>query len=239
MTKDDEPLALQAYEALAEAYAALVETKPHNAYYERPATLSILPDVKGKRVLDAGCGPGIYAELLVERGAEVIAIDASPKMIRFAGQRLGDRAEVRLADLGKPLDFLPDKSIDLVLSALTLDYVKDWEEVFNEFSRILRSSGWLIFSIQHPFAEYMTHPDGNYFEIEQVDYVWSGFGIKQRMPYYRRSISDIFQPLLAAGFFLDHLLEPRPTEQFRQVDPDDYATLIKRPGFMCIRARKP
>ncbi|WP_279387450.1 hypothetical protein [Rubrobacter taiwanensis] len=30
--------------------------------YERPATLSLLPDVAGKRVLDAGCGPGVYSE---------------------------------------------------------------------------------------------------------------------------------------------------------------------------------
>ena len=52
------PLALEAFEQLAEAYARLVDTKPHNAYYERPATLSLLPDVAGLRVLDAGCGPG-------------------------------------------------------------------------------------------------------------------------------------------------------------------------------------
>ena len=53
----DKPIALDAYETLAEAYAAVVDTKPHNAYYERPATLSLLPEVRGKRVLDAGCGP--------------------------------------------------------------------------------------------------------------------------------------------------------------------------------------
>ncbi len=36
----DKPIALDAYETLAAAYAAAVDTKPHNAYYERPATLS-------------------------------------------------------------------------------------------------------------------------------------------------------------------------------------------------------
>ena len=50
------PIAQAAYDEMAEAYAARIETKPHNAYYERPATLSLLPDVRGKRVLDAGCG---------------------------------------------------------------------------------------------------------------------------------------------------------------------------------------
>jgi len=54
MTRPDQPIALQAYEALADAYAAHIDTKPHNAYHERPATPSLLPDVKGLRVLDAG-----------------------------------------------------------------------------------------------------------------------------------------------------------------------------------------
>lgn len=46
----DKLIALDAYEALAEAYAAAIDTKPHNAYYERPATLSLLPEINGKRV---------------------------------------------------------------------------------------------------------------------------------------------------------------------------------------------
>jgi hypothetical protein len=40
----DQPIALDAYQALAEAYAAVIDTKPHNAYYERPATLSLMPE---------------------------------------------------------------------------------------------------------------------------------------------------------------------------------------------------
>ena len=54
---DEKPIALEAYEILAEAYASVVDTKPHNAYYERPATLSLLPEVRRKRVLDASA-PG-------------------------------------------------------------------------------------------------------------------------------------------------------------------------------------
>lgn len=57
----EKPIALDAYEALAERYAALVDSKAENAYCERPATLSLLPDIEGKRVLDAGCGPGSYS----------------------------------------------------------------------------------------------------------------------------------------------------------------------------------
>jgi 2-polyprenyl-3-methyl-5-hydroxy-6-metoxy-1,4-benzoquinol methylase len=94
----DKPVASDAYETLAEAYAAVIETKPHNAYCERPATLSLLPDVKNKRVLDARRGPGIYSEWLIKHGAEVVAVDASLKMVKLAKQRLGGAAEVRQAD---------------------------------------------------------------------------------------------------------------------------------------------
>ena len=61
-------VAYEAYGKLADEYAARVDTKPHNAYLEMPATLSIMPDVNGKRVLDAGCGTGRYTRWLLDHG---------------------------------------------------------------------------------------------------------------------------------------------------------------------------
>src|SRR5262245_24979906 len=101
----DKSIGEQNYEQFADRYAARVETKAHNAYYERPATLSLLPDVKGLRVLDAGCGPGIYAEWLVDHGASVVAIDVTPRMVELTRERVSSRADVRQADLTRPLDF--------------------------------------------------------------------------------------------------------------------------------------
>ena len=63
------PIAYDAYQRLADAYASRIDSKPHNAYYERPAMLAMWPDLRGKYVLDAGCGPGVYSEELVLRGA--------------------------------------------------------------------------------------------------------------------------------------------------------------------------
>ena len=235
----DKAIAFDAYETLAEVYAAQVETKPHNAYYERPATLSLLPEVRGRRVLDAGCGPGVYAAWLVERGAEVVAFDASKKMVRFARERLGARAEVLEADLGRPLDFLEDESFDLVLSALALDYVKDWAAVFGEFHRVLRPAGHLVFSVGHPFPDFFIyHNKGSYFQTELVSLEWRGFGVRVCVPSYRRPLSAAINPLLEAGFVLERLLEPVPTEEFRKKAPEDYEELSRRPGFLCIRARK-
>src|SRR5919199_1229271 len=151
----DKPVALEAYEVLAEAYASLIDTKPHNAYYERPATLSLLPEVRGKKVLDAACGPGVYSEWLLSHGAEVVSVDASPKMVELARRRLGEAADVRRADLSKPLTFLDSESFDIVLSPLTMEYVEDWHSTFREFYRVLRQGGYFILSVTHPFFDYL------------------------------------------------------------------------------------
>jgi SAM-dependent methyltransferase len=235
----EEPIALEAYRRLADAYAARIDTKAHNAFYDRPAVLSLLPPVKGRRVLDAGCGPGVYAERLVEQGAEVVGLDLCPRMVELARLRLGGKAAVIQADLGRPLDFLPPASFDLVLSPLVLDYIRDWEATFREFFRVLREPGHLVFSVGHPADEFHEHhPQGNYFEIEAVDFEWRGFGTPVRMPYYRRPLQAMLDPLLGAGFVLERLLEPRPVPQFRDQDPEDYDKLMRRPGFICFRARK-
>lgn len=234
----ERPNALDAYEALAERYAALVDSKPENAYYERPATLSLLPDVKEKRVLDAGCGPGSYSKWLMDHGAEVVAIDFSPKMVQLAKQRLGTRAEVRQADLSKSLDFLEDESFDLVLCPLVLDYIEDWESVFIEFYRILRESGLLVFSAGHPFMEFVLRSKWNYFATELVETGWTGFGLYVRMPSYRRPLSAMISPLARAGFVIEQILEPRPTKEYKHKDPEGYEKLFKQPGFLCVRARK-
>lgn len=233
------PIAFEAYQTLAEAYSAAAETKPHNALYERPATLSLLPDVSGKRVLDAGCGPGIYAEILVGRGATVFGIDASPNMIELAKKRVGDRAEFRIADLREPFAFLENGSFDVVLSPLVIDYVEDWYPLFHEYYRVLKSEGYFVFSVHHPFFEYIYYKVGNYFEKAVVSVRWKGFpGVEVDMRSYRRSLQDVIDPLVSAGFRLERLLEPRPVPEFEQADPKHFEELSKFPAFMCVSARK-
>jgi SAM-dependent methyltransferase len=236
---NETPIALGAYEILAKAYAASVETKPHNAFYDRPATLSLLPEIKGKKILDAGCGPGIYSEYLIKNGASVTAIDASPKMVELAKQRLGKTIDVRLADLSKPLDFFENDSFDLILSPLVLDYVENWRRAFAEFYRLLRPSGHFVFSVQHPFFEYIYFKAENYFKTEPVSCEWRGFaGVTVQMPSFRRPLGELLNPLLESGFQLEEILEPLPTEEFKKADPKHYEELSKFPAFVCVRARK-
>lgn len=75
------------YQAIAAAYAAQVDARPMNVFYERPATLSLLPSLTGKRVLDIGCGSGWYAEQLLALGATVTSFDLDETFVALTRAR--------------------------------------------------------------------------------------------------------------------------------------------------------
>nr|WP_275040014.1 class I SAM-dependent methyltransferase [Natronococcus amylolyticus] len=83
----DSPEAHQAYERLAAGYDQKGDTRPANAYLERPATLSLLPDVTEAYILDAGCGAGHLTRELVDRDAGVVGLDVSREMLTYARDR--------------------------------------------------------------------------------------------------------------------------------------------------------
>lgn len=232
------PVALEAYELLADAYAAGIDTKPHNAYYERPAMLSLLPDVAGLEVLDAGCGPGAYTEWLVQHGASVIAVDASPRMLERARARVGNAARFYQADLAGELPFLADACVDLVLAPLVMDYLPDWRAVFARFHRALRPGGLLVFSTGHPSFDAEYHQTERYFEVEPVRCMFKGFGPHVEVPSFRRSLEEVINPLIGAGFDLVEIREPRPTPEFQAAEPVKWAKLQRHPCFLCLKARK-
>jgi SAM-dependent methyltransferase len=218
---------------MAEKYAAAVDTKPHNAYYERPAVLSLLPSVAGWNVLDAGCGSGWYAEYLVEQEATVTAVDVSPKLVALTKARLGNRAQVLQADLGQPLDFAGDAAFDLVLCPLVMHYLEDWRAVFAEFHRVLKNTGVLLFSTHHPFMDFQLFKTESYFTTELLEDEWSTGKVR----YYRRPLTAMIDALAETGFLVERILEPQPTDAFRSVDPEGYERLSKNPWFIVIRAR--
>jgi SAM-dependent methyltransferase len=225
------------YDAVADRYVRQVDANPYNAEYDRPAMLALLPAVAGLDVLDAGCGAGWYAERLLEAGARVAGVDASARMVDHARARLGDRVALRVADLAAPLPF-PDGSFDLVLSALVLHYLPDIVPTLREFRRVLRPAGTLVFSTHHPCHEADRLESAgravDYFATEVVEEEWESVGLVR---FHRRPLTALFESLAAAGFVVARAVEPRPTEEFRRQKPEAHARLLRRPEFLCVRAR--
>jgi ubiquinone/menaquinone biosynthesis C-methylase UbiE len=229
---------IAAYEELSEKYSELIEHKPHNAYYDRPNTIGLFPDVAGKYILDAACGPGKYAEILISKSAKVTGFDISPKMVQKSIERNGNNGEFFVHDMTNSLSMFPDETFDIVLIALGLDYIDDWTLTIREFSRVLKSKGLLIFSISHPFFDFNFFITGSYFKTESVKCVWKGFGKPVEVYSYRRSLGECLSPLTENGFYIDKLIEPRPVPEFEKYDKRHFKELNEFPSFMCVRAIK-
>jgi trans-aconitate 2-methyltransferase len=95
-------------------------------------------------VLDAGCGSGRVTEALLPRlpRGRVIGVDASPSMIEAARAHLGDRADLRVADL-TTLDLGPER-VDAILSTATFHWIADHDALFGALRRVLRDGGRLV-----------------------------------------------------------------------------------------------
>lgn len=229
---------IAAYEELADSYDALIEHKPHNAYYDRPNTLKLIGNVEGKAILDAACGPGKYAEILLGQGATVTGFDISPRMVELAKTRNKTNGEFFVHDLSQPMKMFEDESFDTIVCALAMHYLEDWKPTMQEFCRVLKPNGSLVISIEHPFFEYLYFKSKKYFEVEAVKATWGGFGKRIKMHSYRRPLIECIQPITNNGFYIDQLIEPKPVPEFEKYDQRHFKELNKFPGFMHIRALK-
>ncbi len=99
---------------------------------------------KGKKLLDAGSGIGIFSDYYSKKGAEVYSIDGSPTAIEFTKKK----AKIKIAKVAK-LDKIPFKNnfFDLVHCFDVLYHIVDdnsWELSLKEFNRVLKKNGYLI-----------------------------------------------------------------------------------------------
>lgn len=235
MPPDESPTIESAYDRLSGTYEAY-EDDPYCAHMEFPAMTDLIPTVEGKRVLDAGCGRGRYAAWLRERGATVVGVDKSSEMVDRARERIGGRADIRRADIGTSLEFADDSEFDGVVSGLSLHYVEEWRPTFAEFARILRPGGFLVFSTHHPVDDYIAFESENYFETERQQMTWEAAGEDVAVSFFRRPFSAVINPLVESGFRVEELVEPTPTERFREKTPESYEKRSTYPTFLCVRA---
>jgi len=110
----------------------------------RSHALRLQPPSPGLRVLDVGCGTGMYLDAYAEAGAECAGIDLSPAMLDVAIARLGDRAALELGDAtNMPFG---DGSFDLVMASLFLHELDPGTRItiLDEMARVATTDGRIM-----------------------------------------------------------------------------------------------
>jgi ubiquinone/menaquinone biosynthesis C-methylase UbiE len=220
------------YDSFAESYSTENESSLLNAYYERPAMIDLAGDVDGHRVLDAGCGSGPLSAALLAKGAVVTGFDSSSAMLKLARQRLGENADLHLADLSQPLPFA-DGTFDDVVVSLVLHYLRDWTAPLAELRRVLKPGGRLLLSVNHPVMYKLTDLSADYFAVTEYseEYTLTD-GQSMALTYWHRPLHAMTDAFTKAGFRLSVISEP-PTspDTPRELFPPN---LGDRTAFLCF-----
>lgn len=170
----------------------------------------LLGNLKGKKVLEIGCGGAQCGIAMAKQGAKVIGIDISEEQLKFA-KKLSEKNKVNIkfyqGDI-RSLKQIKSKTQDIVFSAYALLYVDNLDKCFKEVYRVLKKKGIFVFSLDHPFDNVIDKKTmkvrrsyfktGKYSE-KYTHGTWIG---------YNRMLSDLFDALIKAGFQVKRIIEP-------------------------------
>ena len=215
---------------------------------ERDDLLGLLPDLRGCRALDLGCGAGQLAHHLASRGAaEVIATDVSERMLALAREQWA-HPRVTHQRLAMEDAAFPPARFELVVSSLAIHYVEDYAGLMARIARWLVPGGVLVYSTEHPIYTARMPGDGWAIDREGRRIGWgldryAAEGTREEtwfVPGVRkvhRTLATLVNGLLDAGLRLDRLLEPMPGAEWLRTHPQA-ADELRRPMFLLIRAHK-
>lgn len=183
----------------------------------------MLPDFKGKRVLDLGCGFGWHCRYAVEHGAtRVVGIDLSANMLDRA-REINNLPEIEYTQIGVEDYNYPPCTFDVVISSLTFHYVKDFNEICRKVNTCLTSGGSFIFSVEHPVFTAYGNQDW-YYDAEGNKLHWpvdryfiegerKAIFLGEDIVKYHKTLTTYINSLLTNGFEIKELIEPQPAKE--------------------------
>lgn len=216
---------LKIWDSIAEEYNLFLQ-QGGDAYQLNinwPSLKKMLGDIRGKKVLDAGCGNGYYTSILnSEMGGQLIGIDGSKRIIELAKKQYPN-VPFKVHDLTNPLPY-DDEAFDIVFSKMVIMDLPEIKSVIAEFHRVLKTNGTCLISIIHP-----TYPlyywlkkngtqlhTGKYEEVSSYfleTFTWHTPG-QIKVPAYTRPLKDYLNEFCKLNFHLSEIDEPEMSEDF-------------------------
>jgi SAM-dependent methyltransferase len=213
---------------------------------EWPALRAMLPEMRGLKVVDLGCGFGWFCRWARENGAaQVTGLDLSENMLARARAETADdsityqRADLELLDL-------PAARFDLAYSSLALHYVADAGRLFGSIGRALVPGGDFIFSTEQPIYMAPTDPawrreaDGRktwpldrYLVEGPRTTDWLAQGVLK----HHRTLATTLNLLIQSGFTIRRVEEFCPTPEQIAARPE-LMEERERPTFLLVSARR-
>lgn len=220
----------------------------------RPQVMALCEPLAGKVVLDLGCGEGYCTRMLSQRGARVLGLDLSERMIELARQAedalpLGiryDTADAVTADLGAA-------SLDLVVAVFLFNYldVERMHKTMANVHRMLRPGGSFVFAVPHPAFAFMRKPAPPfYFDVGSAGYfsarntvfggkIWKNDGSALDVQLVHKTFEDYFEGLRRAGFSaMPTVTELTVTGDMVAMDADFFGPLFDMPLHMAIKVTR-
>jgi ubiquinone/menaquinone biosynthesis C-methylase UbiE len=224
----------------------------YRTYVIGPALLAACGNVQGLHVLDIGCGQGFFSRLLAQRGANVLGVDISDRLIDHALRR---EQEVPLGIVYRVLDArelatrLPPASFDMVVSCIALQDMENLPRVLRGVKVVLKRDGHTVVLVEHPtntcaYREWERDKGGGkivlrldrYFQTGPRIVSWtlpSSIGERRsfEFPSTSRTLEEWSEALTEAGFLIFRLYEPRPTTKQVEDVPELY-DCFRMPYFL-------
>ena len=201
-----------------------------------PEIFRILGDVRGKRILDAGCGQGYLSRMLASRGALVVGIEPAEALYRYAiatEEQKHQGIRYVQADLAELPAF--DEAFDIVVSNVVFESIPNWIVAVRRCVEVLRPGGLFLWTLEHPC-------------FEDAEASWLSAGCVQVREYlkeyerpgtyaidYHRPLSSYLNATIASGCQIVEVSEPG-------LDPalatKDHQAAVHVPSFVIVAARR-
>ena len=228
----------------------------YNEFLEVPCMIKAVGNIKGKKLLDVGCGAGVHAKAYVNKGAKVQGIDISKTMVEMARERCKG-VDFKVGSMNK----LPYASgtFDVVTASLVTDYIKDLKKALLEVNRVMKKGGLLYTSDNHPIAMAREAYENDDIKIRGLGYFidkktgkklnlgrsWRE-GVEDfdmlpgmRLKVVKRTFRSYLKAIRDAGFELIDYIDCKPIPEFKKYDPDAYELFCKIPIFgICVCRKK-